>query len=161
MPYTWKPLLPSWELQVYGHRNTTRRSFSAPLLRTSSQLTELAINLPNLKSAISNLTDLIERLRKLEPSSNFGTPLVPYMSRIGSPHCYEHPPDLKDDPPIWLFKKQWQLSQPLGMRRAEFKTWIWKIAYGYRSWISVLWQYQGFLCILILAEGKHFQNVKI
>ena len=81
----------------------------------------------NLKSGYIEPTDLIERLRKLKPSDNFELREYdhPYMSWIRSPLCREYPPDLKEHPPIWVFKKQCDLSRLLGRGPAKpFEDWL-------------------------------------
>lgn len=47
------------------------------------------------------------------------------MSWANSPLCHKYPPDLKEDPPIWVSEKDCQLSQLLGDRRANpFQDWL-------------------------------------
>ena len=81
----------------------------------------------NLKSGYIEPTDLIERLRKLKPSDNFELREYdhPYMSWIRSPLCHEYPPDHKEHPPLWVFRKQCELSRLLGEGPARpFEDWL-------------------------------------
>ena len=81
----------------------------------------------NLKSGYIEPTDLVERLQKLKPSDNFELREYghPYMSWIRSPLCHEYPPDLKELPPLWVFKKQSELSRLLGRGPAKpFEDWL-------------------------------------
>ncbi len=81
----------------------------------------------NLKSGYVEPTDLIERLRKLKESDNFELREYdhPYMSWVRTPLCREYPPDLVEHPPIWVFKKQCDLSRLLGRGPAKpFEDWL-------------------------------------
>ena len=81
----------------------------------------------NLKSGFIEPKDLIERLQKLKSSDNFELRPYdhPFMSFVKSPLCDEYPPDLEEDPPLWVFQKQCELSFLLGDDRAEpFEDWL-------------------------------------
>ncbi len=81
----------------------------------------------NLKSGYIEPTDLIERLQKLKPSDNFELREYhhPYMHWIRSPLCHEYPHDRKERCPIWVFKKQCELSRLLGRGPAKpFEDWL-------------------------------------
>lgn len=75
----------------------------------------------NLKSGYIEPTDLIERLRELKPSDNFELREYhhPYMPWIRSPLWHEYPGDRKERCPIWVFKKQCELSRLLGRGPAK------------------------------------------
>lgn len=90
------------------------------------------IKAANLKSGYIEPTGLIERLQKLKPSENFVLREYdhPYMSWIRSPLCNEYPPDLKEFPPVWVFKKQCDFSRLLGRHRAK----------PYEDWLEEHWK---------------------
>lgn len=71
MPYSWKPMLPSWKLPVFGRHNTTRSSPSASLFADIQAVEKVCVKAARLKSGFIERQDLIERLRQLKPAGNF------------------------------------------------------------------------------------------
>ncbi len=80
-----------------------------------------------LKAGFIEPEDLIKRLQQLKPSENFELREYdhPHMSWIKPPLSDEYPPDIKEDPPIWVFEIYCRLSGLLGGCRAKaFYSWF-------------------------------------